>query len=176
MTDFNRFVADNAGSLLRSAYLITGDLHEAEDLVQEALHRTARRWHKVQRMDHPAAYARRITVNLALDGAPKRSRAQSELSADGDESLWSKAGGSGVKADDETEALHAHDELVEALKQLPPRQRAVLVLRYFLDLPEAEVAAALDCSLGTVKSSASRGLARLAEALRPAPPTRSITT
>ena len=167
MTDFNRFVADNAGTLLRSAYLITGDLHEAEDLVQEALHRTARRWHKVQQMDHPAAYARRITVNLALDGASKRKRAQSELAH---EAL--DAPGADVALD----ALHTHDELVEALKQLPPRQRAVLVLRYFLDLPEAEVAAALDCSLGTVKSSASRGLARLAEALRPAPPTRSITT
>jgi RNA polymerase sigma-70 factor (sigma-E family) len=165
MTDFNRFVADNAGSLLRSAYLITGDLHEAEDLVQEALHKVARRWHKIGRMDHPGAYARRIAVNLALDGSRRRTRTQSEL------------GGSEHREaaiHDETAAIDTHDELVQALAELPPRQRAVLVLRYFLDLPEAEVAAALDCSLGTVKSSASRGLARLEQALRPAT-TRSIT-
>jgi RNA polymerase sigma-70 factor (sigma-E family) len=164
MTDFNRFVADNAGSLLRSAYLITGDLHEAEDLVQEALHKTARRWHKVQRMDYPHAYTRRIVVNLALDGSTKRQRAQAELGRD-----VPPAGR------DETEAIDTHDELAAALKELPARQRAVLVLRYFLDLPEAEVAAALDCSLGTVKSSASRGLARLEQALRPPATPRSIT-
>jgi RNA polymerase sigma factor (sigma-70 family) len=63
--------------------------------------------------------------------------------------------------------LDGHDELHAALAALPPRQRAVLVLRYFLDLPEAEVAAALQCSLGTVKSTASRGLARLEQTLRP---------
>ena len=63
-----------------------------------------------------------------------------------------------------------------ALAALPPRRRAVLVLRYFLDLPEAEVAAALKCSLGTVKSTASRGLARLEQAMRSANDTRSIPT
>ena len=63
-----------------------------------------------------------------------------------------------------------------ALAALPPRQRAVLVLRYFLDLPEAEVAAALKCSLGTVKSTASRGLARLEQAMRAANDPRSIPT
>ena len=167
MTDFNRFVADNAGTLLRSAYLITSDLHEAEDLVQETLMKVARRWHKVGRMDHPAAYARRVLVNLALDGSRKRSRAQAELVSEeeGHGAPW-------------TDAIETRQELVQALATLPPRQRAVLVLRYFLDLPEAEVAAALGCSLGTVKSSASRGLARLEEALRPSPSrtSRSVTT
>ena len=66
--------------------------------------------------------------------------------------------------------------MVAALGTLPPRQRAVLVLRYFLDLPEAEVAAALKCSLGTVKSTASRGLARLEQTMRPTNDPRSITT
>jgi RNA polymerase sigma factor (sigma-70 family) len=69
-----------------------------------------------------------------------------------------------------------YGELLSALAALPPRQRAVLVLRYFLDLPEAEVAAALKCSLGTVKSTASRGLARLEQALRTSNDTRSIPT
>ena len=175
MTDFNQFVANHAGSLLRSAYLITGDMHEAEDLVQEALHRTARRWHKVQRMDHPQAYARRITVNLAIDGSPKRTRAREEL--DAADAINDHGNGTLRRsAEATTEAIGTRDELVDALRQLPARQRAVLVLRYFLDLPEAEVAATLGCSLGTVKSSASRGLARLEQALRPTPDARSITT
>ena len=63
--------------------------------------------------------------------------------------------------------LDAHDELHAAIAALPPRQRAVLVLRYFLDLPEAEIAAALQCSLGTVKSTSSHALARLEQTLRP---------
>ncbi|HUB04943.1 MAG TPA: sigma factor-like helix-turn-helix DNA-binding protein, partial [Solirubrobacteraceae bacterium] len=68
------------------------------------------------------------------------------------------------------------DELMRALAALPPRQRTVLVLRYFLDLPEAEVAAAMKCSLGTVKSTASRGLVRLEQTLRTNNDTRSIPT
>jgi RNA polymerase sigma-70 factor (sigma-E family) len=154
--DFDRFVAEGTEGLLRTAYLIVGDLHEAEDLVQETLFKVARRWPKVGRMDYPAAYARRILVNLALRGSPKRSRRRTELSEmhPGDPAAPAAA-------------IDRHDELHAALAALPPRQRAVLVLRYFLDLPEAEVAAALQCSLGTVKSTASRGLARLEQTLRP---------
>jgi RNA polymerase sigma-70 factor (sigma-E family) len=161
--DFDRFVADSTGGLLRSAYLIVGDLHEAEDLVQETLFKVARRWPRVSRMDHPTAYARRILVNLALRGGPGRSRRRTELSA-------RRPGEPAAPA----AALDRHDELHAALAALPPRTRAVLVLRYFLDLPEAEVAAALDCSLGTVKSTASRGLARLEQTLRSTNDTRSI--
>jgi RNA polymerase sigma-70 factor (sigma-E family) len=149
--DFDRFVADNANGLLRTAYLIVGDLHEAEDLVQETLLKVARRWARVSRMDHPAAYAR-------------RSRHRSELSE-------AHHGEPAAPA-----ALDPHDELHVALAALPPRQRAVLVLRYFLDLPESEVAAALQCSLGTVKSTASRGLARLGQTLRPTSDKRSVAS
>jgi RNA polymerase sigma-70 factor (sigma-E family) len=163
--DFDRFVAVSTDSLLRTAYLIVWDLPEAEDLVQETLFKVARRWPKVSRMEHPAAYARRILVNLALDGSLKRSRRRAELSE-------------ARPGDPEAPAapLDTHDELRAALVELPPRQRAVLVLRYFLDLPEAEVAAALECSLGTVKSTASRGLARLEQTLRPTNDTRSIAS
>src|SRR5215475_10347106 len=77
--DFDRFVADNADGLVRTAYLIVGDLHEAEDLVQETLFKVAKKWPKVRRMEHPAAYARRILVNLALRGRPRRSRRRAEL-------------------------------------------------------------------------------------------------
>jgi RNA polymerase sigma-70 factor (sigma-E family) len=163
--DFDRFVADSTDGLLRTAYLIVWDLPEAEDLVQETLFKVARRWPKASRMEHPAAYARRILVNLALDGSLKRSRRRAELNA-------ARPIHPAVPA----APLDTHDELHAALVALPPRQRAVLVLRYFLDLPEAEVAAALQCSLGTVKSTASRGLARLEQTLRSINDTRSIAS
>jgi RNA polymerase sigma-70 factor (sigma-E family) len=160
--DFDRFVADSADGLLRTAYLMVGDLHEAEDIVQETLLKVAKRWPRVSRMDYPTAYARQILVNLALRGSPKRSRRQAELN----ESCLGDTPGPAV-------AIDRDDELHTALAALPPRQRAVLVLRYFLDLPEAEVATALQCSLGTVKSTASRGLSRLERTLRTADATNS---
>jgi RNA polymerase sigma-70 factor (sigma-E family) len=156
--DFDAFVTASTDGLLRTAYLIVWDLPEAEDLVQETLLKVAKRWPKVSRMEQPAGYARRILVNLALDGSVKRSRRRAELDA----------GATGEPASPAAQ-LDPHDELHAALVALPPRQRAVLVLRYFLDLPEAEVAGALDCSLGTVKSTASRALARLENTL-----TRSV--
>jgi RNA polymerase sigma-70 factor (sigma-E family) len=166
--DFDRFVAGATDTLLRTAYLIVGDLGEAEDLVQETLFEVARRWPRVRRMEHPNAYARRILVNRAVGGAQRRARRRQELAAGvpPERALPAFAGAE----------IAEHDELIAALAALPPRQRAVIVLRYFLDLPEAEVAAALKCSLGTVKSTASRGLARLERALRTANETRSIPT
>jgi RNA polymerase sigma factor (sigma-70 family) len=135
--------------------LVVGDLHEAEDLVQETLLKVARRWPRVRRMDHAVPYARRILVNLALRDRPKRSRRRAELSeANGDRPALPAI------------PVERHDEVHAALAALPPRQRAVLVLRYFLDLPETEVAAALHCPTGTVKSTASRALARLVRTLR----------
>jgi RNA polymerase sigma-70 factor (sigma-E family) len=166
--DFDGFVAASTDALLRTAYLIVGDLGEAEDLVQETLFEVARRWPRVRRMEHPTAYARRILVNRAVGGAKRRARRRQELAADvpPDRAVPVLAG----------VQVGEHEELIGALAALPPRQRAVIVLRYFLDLPEAEVAAALKCSLGTVKSTASRGLARLERALRTTNETRSIPT
>ena len=168
VSDFDQFVTTNADGLLRTAYLITWDLHASEDLVQETLIKVAKRWPKVRRMDRPIAYARRILVNEALDGRARHQRRRSELSAE----QPSQNG----HVPDPSELIDTHDELIAALATLSPRQRAVLVLRYFLDLPEADVAAALQCSLGTVKSTASRGLARLEQTMRPTNETRSITT
>lgn len=163
--EFDRFVADSGNGLLRTAYLIVGDLHEAEDLVQETLLKVAARWPRVSRMDHPEAYGRRILVNLAVRGSSKRSRRRAELRDPSSGSLGAVA-----------TPLDPHDDLHAALAALPPRMRAVLVLRYFLDLPEAEVAAALSCSVGNVKSTASRGLARLERSMRPAADTRSLAS
>jgi RNA polymerase sigma-70 factor (sigma-E family) len=166
--DFETFVAASTDSLTRTAYLIVWDLPEAEDLVQETLLKVAGRWHRVHRMEHPAAYARRILVNLALDDSGRRTRRRRELTGDAlpDRQV----------EDDRSGAFDTHDELLRVLAELPPRQRTAIVLRYFLDLPEAEVAAAMKCSLGTVKSTAARGLARLEQALRTTNDTRSIST
>lgn len=153
--DFDEFVAAHVNDLLRTAYLIAWDEVEAEDLVQECLFKVARRWPRVRSMDQPLAYARRILINLATDGARGRARRRVELGTP-------SANGAECSVDP-LAALDTHAELVEALGQLPPRQRAVLVLRYFHDLTEAQAAEVLGCSPGTVKSNASRGLARLRE-------------
>jgi RNA polymerase sigma-70 factor (sigma-E family) len=167
MDAFDDFVSANAEPLLRTAYLIVWDAGEAEDLVQECLLKVARRWPRVREMDQPRAYARRILVNLATDGAHRRAMRRSELEIEP-----ARADG---PAEDPLEGLETREELLEALALLTPRQRAVLVLRYFNDLTEAQTAEALGCSPGTVKSNTSRGLARLREVLAPIPnPTREF--
>ena len=159
--EFEHFVAESSEPLLRTAYLIVWDLSEAEDLVQECLLTVARRWPRVRRMEHPRAYARRVLVNLALDGRRRHARRRQELEQS-DVDLRS--------AEDRAIAgVEARRDLVDALASLPPRQRAVLVLRYFEDLTEAQVATVLGCSVGTVKSTASRGLARLQASMAPEP-------
>lgn len=155
--EFDGFAAAVAGPLLRTGYLMTGDADDAEDLVQETLLRVARRWKRVRSMKHPAGYARRVLVNLVLRETDRRSRQRAELWPQGDP----------AEAADESaaRALREVDDLAEfrwALAQLPARQRAVLVLRYWADLPVAEVADLLGCSEGTVTSTASRAAARLA--------------
>jgi RNA polymerase sigma-70 factor (sigma-E family) len=166
MDDFDEFVAGNLERLLKTAYLVTWDVGEAEDLVQECLFKVARRWPRVRRMEQPSAYARRILVNLALDDARGRARRRGELDL------------TPVAAHDARDllaGLETRAELLDALARLNPRQRAVLVLRYFNDLTEAQTAEVLGCSPGTVKSSTSRGLARLREVLAPIPnPTREL--
>jgi RNA polymerase sigma-70 factor (sigma-E family) len=167
MDDFEEFVAANLEQLLRTAYLITWDAGEAEDLVQECLLKVARRWPRVRRMAQPRAYARQILVNLALDGTRGRVRRRGELDG-GSESVEDPAR-------DLLAGLETRAELLDALSRLTARQRAVLVLRYYNDLSETQTAEVLGCSPGTVKSNASRGLARLREALAPIPnPTREL--
>ena len=157
---FEGFVAEASDTLYRTGFLMTGDAGDAEDLVQETFLRIARRWGQVQSMDHPVAYARRILINLVLHDADRRSRQKAELTLPD----------AGLEAADQDTAriLRGIDDIAEfrwALAQLPARQRAVLVLRYWDDLPVAEVAGILGCSAGTVKSTASRAAARLARTL-----------
>jgi RNA polymerase sigma-70 factor (sigma-E family) len=156
--EFEQFVTDTAGDLLRTAYLVVWDLAGAEDLVQESLFRVARRWPRVRSMDHPAAYARRILVNLALDNATRRARQRSELDRSSAVPLEDRHDESAARA---LGMVESSSELIDAIGELPGRQRVTLVLRYFEDLTEAQVAEILGCSVGTVKSTTSRALERL---------------
>lgn len=146
---FREFVAASGTRLLRTAYLLTGDRGHAEDLVQLALERTARRWSGLA--GSPEAFARTVLLHAATDRRRRRRARAQEVSDEVDEPAVA----------DGTDQLLLRRDLVDALRQLPPRQRAVLVLRYFVDLSEAEAARELGISVGTVKSTASRGLERL---------------
>lgn len=150
---FQEFVRARWPHLVRTAYLLTGDPHHAEDLAQTALAKAYRSWKRVVRADHPELYVRRILVTCNSDRFRKRRVRESLTAAPPD-----RAGPDDAVARSDTRGV-----LVAALAQLPPRQRAVVVMRYWEDLPEAEVAEVLGCSLGTVKSQASKGLARLRE-------------
>ncbi len=158
LIDFDRFVAETAQPLLRSAYLITWDLAEAEDLVQECLFKIARRWPRVKKMKRPVAYARTVLIHLALDGRKRRSQRRSELGPEVTGLLQAQHDDASVRV---LGRVETSTDLLGALGELPPRQRAALVLRYFEDLSEADVAAVMGCSVGTVKSTTSRALGRL---------------
>ncbi len=156
--EFEVFVNDTAADLLRTAVLVTWDLSLAEDLVQECLLRVAKRWPRVRSMDYPLAYARKVLFNLALRSKPRRSLHRDELGHGGAGDFFDRADASAERAFQLVDSTFA---LTAALGSLAPRQRAVLALRYLDDLPEAEVADLLGCSVGTVKSTASRALERL---------------
>ena len=145
-----RFVADRGDGLLRTAALLAGSRADGEDLLQSALERLLRNWRRID--GDPENYVRRTLYNLATDGW-RRQR------------VWQRKAVllEPVPPVDPAAAVDLRDAVVRVLVQLPPRQRAVLVLRYFEQLSEAETAETLGCSVGTVKSATSRGLARLRE-------------
>lgn len=153
---FEDFVRARSGSLLRTALLLTGQSRaEAEDLLQLALERAYRHWPRIWKWDEPERYVRRILASASADRWRRlaRRREQAMLAAY-----------RGPVVPDHTNEIADRDYLLRALAALPPRQRAVLVLRYFDDLSEAETAQMLGCSVGTVNSQAVRGLARLRDA------------
>ena len=160
--EFDGFVRAQADRLLRVGYLLTGDLGEAEDFVQEALARVARRWGRVASMASPAGYARQVLVNLVIDGAARRSRRGGELAGT---SSWELEHRADPHSEEPFALVDGRLTLLEALLRLPARPRAVLVLRYWEDVSEADTAELLGISVGTVKSMASRGLVRLREVL-----------
>lgn len=148
--DFESWAAVRWSRLVRTAYLLTGDHHEAEDLVQTTLAKIYPGWSRISRLDEPDAYVhraltnnnlsrfrRRRVVHLLTARLPERSRPES------------------------TGRVETRASLVAALAALPPRMRAVVVLRYWEDMSEQQVADVLSCSVGNVKSQASRALRKL---------------
>jgi RNA polymerase sigma-70 factor (sigma-E family) len=145
---FEEFVVTRTPSLTRSAYLLTRNWATAQDLVQAAL---AKSWFAWSRIDGDAeVYVRKVMLNTYASWWKRRWRGEHATETLPD---------AGVA--DRTRELHERDEMWRALGRLPRRQRAVLVLRYYEDRSEAEIADLLGCSPGTVKSQAARGLAKL---------------
>lgn len=149
-TEFSAFVRTHSTTLLRSAYLLTGNLAAAEELVQDTFARLFPRWSRVVAADVPLAYVRRSVTNNFLNG---RRRA-------GHEVLFAELPDRGYHHDP-ADVLGDRELVRRLLADLPPKQRAVLVLRFYLDLSDAEIAADLGCRQGTVRSIVSRGLAAL---------------
>ncbi|GLW65957.1 DNA-directed RNA polymerase sigma-70 factor [Actinomadura rubrobrunea] len=152
---FAEFVATRGTALLRTATLLCGAKQDAEDLLQTALERAYRHWGRLDADADPEPYVRRILVNLVISRA-RRWKVLKEIHMS---RLPERATGSPAHA------VELRGALIDELRRLGPRQRAVLVLRYWEDLSEAETARILGCSVGTVKSQASRALAKLRERL-----------
>ncbi len=152
--EFEDFVAGVSPRLFRAAYAITRDHHLAEDAVQSALGKAYARWSRVSRSEQPEAYVRRMVVNEVLSW--RRRKASTEVPTDV------------PPVDDPRRAPAPHDTLLadsdamwQALGRLAPRQRAVVVLRYYEHLSEVEIAETLGVRPGTVKSQCAAALARL---------------
>ena len=162
--DFREFFAQHYERLCRLGFLLTGDPAQAEELAQDALVRTWRRWRLVGRPDNPETYARKVLVNRhrsllrrALVEARYRYR---DRPTEG-------------SSDERREDVIV---LLAATRRLPPRQQAALVLRYYEDLSEAEIARVLSIPVGTVKSLARRGLARLRRSLAATSPGDTVSS
>lgn len=149
---FSDFVEREGDGLLRYAVLLLGDRQDAEDAVQLGLERAFSRWDRLAG-EKPTAYVRATVLNQARDRHRRKLVRRMALPRLAERSAVVHEG------------LEDRFDLLRTLRQLPPRQRAVLLLRFWMDLSEAEIARELGCSVGTVKSQVSRGLARLRELL-----------
>ncbi len=149
--DFRTYVAARSPALLRTAYLLTGNRADAEDLLQTALAKTYLAWDRIREREAVDGYVRRVMVNTQTSWWRRRK-------VDEHPTGELPERGSGR---DETADLDLHDALWTALATLPKRQRAMVVLRYYEDLSEAETARVLGVSVGTVKSTTSRALVKL---------------
>lgn len=150
--EFDEYVSANQIRHLRTAYLLSGDRHLAEDLVQSAYAKLYLAWHRVHTRESLDAYVRRIIVNENTSWH-RRAWRRRETVVDEIPERPSPA--------DPHREFDLRDGLWPLVQQLPPRQRAAVVLRYYEDLPEREIAEILKCSVGTVKSQTSRAIATL---------------
>ena len=161
--EFTQFVHGRSPALLRTAFLLTsGDAHAAEDLLQAALLQTLRHWRSIRDRQSLERFVRQVMVNERRSWF--RRRASSELVRD----LRSETSQHDPASARALQQVDDGNVLGPALASLPRRQRVVVVLRYFDDLPEHEVALIMGCSVGTVKSQTSKALAKLRLALAPA--------
>lgn len=151
--DFAEFTAARSGELIRVAYVLTGDQHAAEDLLQSALTKAAAHWGRVH--TSPEAYVRRILYREQVSWWRRRARRPETVVAQVPEAA----------VDSQETRVADRLTLQDALRALPARKRAVLVLRYLEDLPEAQVADILGCSVGTVRSQTHKAVAQLRSAL-----------
>jgi RNA polymerase sigma-70 factor (sigma-E family) len=152
---FEAYVRASGPRLKRLAFLLTGDLNEAEDLLQSAYAKAMPHWSKVSGYDVPDAYMRRVMVSIRTSWW-RRSRGRERLVSEIPELPRHGTGATNVG-----DSVVDKQVLLAALQALPERQRAAVVLRHWCDLSEAETAQTMGCSVGTVKSNTSKGLARL---------------
>lgn len=159
---FDDFVRAELGALGRFAGALTGDRHLAEDMLSDALLKVARRWRHISGLDDPAAYVRRVVVTTYLDDRRKARRRQT-IPTD-DPWLLDQA------APDATAEIVTRAEVDALLTLLTPQQKTAVVLRYYLDETDEQIAQVMDCSPGTVRSHLSRARATLRLAAAPASP------
>jgi len=162
--EFRDFVALRSKSLLHTAYLLTGDWEQGRDLLQTALANTARRWPKLLDREQPDAYVRRALYHAHVDRSRRLGWGRETLTAEPPDGAPS-GGGGGTGADHADAVAQRHD-LVAALRRLPKRQRAIVVLRYFEDRPDAEIADLLGITAGTVRSQTHKALTALRVTMR----------
>ncbi len=155
--EFGQFMTARWPALVRLAYGLTGDRWLAEDVAQAALASAYAAWWRVRRADDPDAYVRRILINTSRRRF--RRRRVAEQAQEPQELANSALADSAVA--DPAELIGERSALLAALRELPARQRAIVLLRYWDDLSNAQVAAVLGCAPGTVRSQASRALAKL---------------
>jgi RNA polymerase sigma-70 factor (sigma-E family) len=147
---FDEFVAARRAALFRAAVLLTGDVHLAEDVLQATFMRVWLRWRSVSLMENADAYVQRVLVSVFLSWRRRMS--------------WHEKPSAAIPEavrESQTAESDSHIDLMVAIRRLPPRQRAVIALRYLLDASEAETAAAMGCSTGTVKRQTHRALGNL---------------
>ena len=157
--EFDAFVLGAWARLFRTAHALTGNRHDAEDVLQNAFAKAYSNWRRVRRADSPEAYVHRIVANETIS-AWRRRRRQVERTTD----LVPESAGDG-----HADAVSSRTTMWAAIQDLPPRQRAIVVLRYYEDLSERDIAQVLGVSPGTVKSQASTALRNLRQQLHPQP-------
>jgi RNA polymerase sigma-70 factor (sigma-E family) len=148
---FVTFVDQHRGSLLKFAMVLTGDFRRAEDTVADVLGHAFERWDRIAAVDSPLAYVRKMITNHYLSTQRRQV-------------LWLRRRNQLVERDrtpDPSAEVDGREAMIARLTHLPPRQRSVIAMRYYLDLPDAEIAEHLGCSPATVRSHAARALATL---------------